>query len=376
MTERRLFFVRRAVRPLYVVVLLAVIALAATMLSRNLSPISSGRASSALLPSSLLVRGMALSPGYSADGTGYVWGTSSNGAKHLWVTQSSGASWSETTATRWSGSDLVVRPLPGHMHALTAPDGQGLQVSYDKGATFTHLADPALVPGASSRLAGLPSTIVVAGQSVLVTSGVPIPQDWSGNVLVVGVSGTAPNQIVFATCSAELVCEQTVAVGPSSSGAGLPQLSISPTYSVDHVAFVRTLAGLWVTTDAGASFNQVGQELADRARSGFGVVNYSDAVFGRARDIYVSAWSGGASRDASGRMRAWQTGGVWKTSDRGATWTRITPVSGPLSLGSTAIMVTPDGTLFDGYLDWFHPVTGGVACSKDGGAHWLTTPCL
>jgi photosystem II stability/assembly factor-like uncharacterized protein len=68
------------------------------------------------------------------------------------------------------------------------------------------------------------------------------------------------------------------------------------------------------------------------------------------------------------------TGGVWKSSDRGARFTSIWPLANPQSMG--ALVITPNGTLFAGTGE-ANPgggsITyggGGIFRSLDGGATW------
>ncbi|MSP63127.1 MAG: hypothetical protein EXR72_22870 [Myxococcales bacterium] len=67
---------------------------------------------------------------------------------------------------------------------------------------------------------------------------------------------------------------------------------------------------------------------------------------------------------------AFSGGGVWKTTDAGATWTAITESLGSLSCGSLAMDPTNASTLYLGLGDPFDGTGTGLVKSSDGGSTW------
>lgn len=165
-------------------------------------------------------------------------------------------------------------------------------------------------------------------------------------------------------------------------------LSASPGYSTDKTAFAGTYANLLKSTDQGAAWSPANNGIKELAFGPFAVspnyaadqtlitqannvfkkttdggISWSEAPFGKG--AYSLAYSPGFASDRT-LFAGVMAGGVYKSSDGGATWVPAKSGIDQVSINSLAISpaVAADNTIFAGSL------SNGVFKTTNGGGSW------
>lgn len=113
---------------------------------------------------------------------------------------------------------------------------------------------------------------------------------------------------------------------------------------------------------AGSTWSNIGPTKANVLQNGGVTLNVSDS--GRVRSIVVDP------SNPSTIYLALSGGGVWKTTDGGATWLPKTEALGSLSCGSLAMDPSNSSVLYLGLGDPFDGTGLGLVKSTDGGNTW------
>ncbi|MCP3143185.1 WD40/YVTN/BNR-like repeat-containing protein [Pyxidicoccus xibeiensis] len=113
----------------------------------------------------------------------------------------------------------------------------------------------------------------------------------------------------------------------------------------------------------GTTWVNIGPTKANYAQNGGTILNKTDT--GRVRDIIIDP------TNASTLYIAFSGGGVWKSTDAGATWTPKTETLGSLSTGSLSMDPNNSNTLYLGLGDPFDGTGIGLVKSTDGGNTWF-----
>ncbi|MFP2910115.1 WD40/YVTN/BNR-like repeat-containing protein [Pyxidicoccus sp. 3LFB2] len=113
----------------------------------------------------------------------------------------------------------------------------------------------------------------------------------------------------------------------------------------------------------GTTWVNIGPTKANYAQNGGTSLNKTDT--GRVRDIIIDPTNPAII------YVAFSGGGVWKTTDGGATWTPKSETLGSLSTGSLAMDPNSNTTLYMGLGDPFDGTGIGLVKSTDGGNTWF-----
>jgi photosystem II stability/assembly factor-like uncharacterized protein len=129
--------------------------------------------------------------------------------------------------------------------------------------------------------------------------------------------------------------------------------------STDATASIAATGTTWVN---------IGPTKANYAQNGSSNLNKTDA--GRVRAIIVDPSA------PSTLYAAFAGGGVWKSTDAGATWTPKSETLGSLSVGSLEMDPNNSQTLYLGLGDPFDGTGIGLVKSTDGGNTWFNAVYL
>jgi hypothetical protein len=132
--------------------------------------------------------------------------------------------------------------------------------------------------------------------------------------------------------------------------------------------FAQTGRGLYKSLDGGINFAPLAIGVAGATATATPMLALSPGYreAGPTRTAYAAVLQ--IFNDPAHPERAHNAGGVYRSTDGGATWARVDS-SGLLGAGTTAVAVAPDGRLFAGYLGAVH-ASSGLLCSVDGGKTW------
>ncbi|HEX8439923.1 WD40/YVTN/BNR-like repeat-containing protein [Archangium sp.] len=136
--------------------------------------------------------------------------------------------------------------------------------------------------------------------------------------------------------------------------AQLPGTSTTITAVTDPNASIAATGTTWVN---------IGPNKANYAQNGSYNLNKTDA--GRVRNILIDP------TNANTLYAAFAGGGVWKSTDGGATWAPKTETLGSLSVGSLEMDPNNSQTLYLGLGDPFDGTGVGLVKSIDGGNTWF-----
>lgn len=179
------------------------------------------------------------------------------------------------------------------------------------------------------------------------------------------------------------------AIGAESDNATLRHQAMNEWYNESHTAGTTARSGPWspayrrfildaaarerarwgallpggrVGKIAGTTWTNLGPTHADFLANGSFTLNVTDS--GRLRSIVVNPVN------PSNIFVATAEGGVWRSSDAGASWTPITETVGSLSCGSLAMDPRNPSILYLGLGDPFDGTGIGLIKSTDGGNTW------
>jgi RNA polymerase sigma-70 factor (ECF subfamily) len=318
-------------------------------------------------PEDARITSIAFGPGSGEDQTVYATGRtdcSNRCPKVLFASTDGGATWNRLRAEGLEGDSLIVPP-GGDGRILFAMGSSGLQVSRDRGQTFTFAApagatftvgSAAVSPGFYE---GDPSVLI--GAQTLVryrddtTTLEPHPAPLVGPLNPVYAPGYPSDPRIFVGgVKVEPLTNETVATihtcnGAVCTGVTLPEASFSPKVRVANsfeesgilFGFVRNL--LFGSQDFGRTFAPI--------RVPLGTWALKDVAYSQTGEILAATKGRGAM----------EGGGLLLSPDLGESWQRLkSPLfeAGVTSIAdsSTRMMAALSG--------------GGLACSDDGGRTW------
>lgn len=299
---------------------------------------------------------------------------------HLWLSRDGGITWTHQAATGWSPGRLA-DAVDGSGHDVLFTAGSaGLQRSGDLGANWTTVGPSGMatpsqgyatdatvaVAGTRDYLLNHSSATAVSGSGghfadyeFMLAPGFPDGGPYAP-ALLSAYDGHAKTAQVL-RCSTSLSCSLPVPLpGPPLTGA--PLLMPSTAYASDGTVFALMAANIYKSTDGGATFSPitVGQ-TADVTGTNDLALDPGYREHGGDRGAYAAIvqWNT--------KVRGNTFGGVYRTVDGGATWTRF-GAGGPLDQGAGTVAVTPDGRVLAGYQQ---PLGGGLVCWT--GSSWAAT---
>lgn len=290
-----------------------------------------------------------------------------------------GHTWAPTRAKGWDQRDVLPTTISGRPALITVVSG-GFGVSFDQGDTFQVHSAPgqatAAVPdgrgsdvilagsdGSSDYVEQLPSGSVlrVSGdQGMTHVSITPTPAYRSARAgvpaaIAIGLDRQS-GAVRLDWCDAMLTCRPTTQL--ASSG----ELAFSPSFGRDATLFLLTPQGLLRSSDSGRTMLPVTVMPADSetlVTTVTALVASSDFdALAKKGTLFAAAVS--ASKAGNGSLR----GGVFRSTDAGATWSAAGQ-STPLSEGVSALALTSDGRLIAGTLQ-VGDSHGGIYCSMSG----------
>jgi hypothetical protein len=327
---------------------------------------------------------IAASPAYDKTGTVVVVAAQitqcrTSRCANLWVSRDKGVSWKQAKASGWDGSHPAIAVEGSRQEILFDQGSSGLLRSDDLGETWAKVGAPGnltLTPSYSKD-----HTVAVAGPAdYVLQNGATHPVAGSGggfsdlgfafspsfprsgahSPALLVVLDRATGQPLIERCNADLSCSNPVSL-PGSQGFSLPvNLSVSADFARDGVVFAQTGRGVYKSTDGGATF-----KLLDIAKSATAnatstpmmamAEGYKEA--GPVRTAYVAVY-----QTFGGGVHSHSEGGIYKTTDGGASWERIGSPS-LLDEGATAVGAAPGGRLFAGFLT--KGALSGLLCSPN-----------
>ncbi len=326
------------------------------------------------------VQSIAVSSAYDRTGTVVAASSArdcSADCMHLWVTRDRGVSWKRAAARGWQQGRLAIGVTAAGSEVLFSAGTSGLLRSDDGGDDWRS-AGPAGTSTVSPSFARDGDVAVAGGTAhdyLVDLQGVRQVQGSGGTLVDTSfvyspsfpASGGHPPALLGALdahtgagfvlrCTAQLACSNPVpAVGPQQVPSGLT-LVASPAYAADGTLFANAEQSLYRSTDAGASFVPV--RLGEHGAVATATADVSfDPRYGQDaadRTAYVAVLQ--LFKDP----RRPTAGGVYRTTDGGATWNVLGSPS-PLDGGATALAVAPDGRIFAGYMQ-SAGMTAGLLC--------------
>lgn len=343
---------------------------------------------------SMAVFALAVSPRYQDTGFVVVMArpmTNCTGSScmTLVISHDGGATWHRTAGANWGGGIPTIA-ADGDHEALYAATGSALQRSTDDGATWQDV--PGAAPGLSTPSPAFSSdhTLAVAAhpdyllrggtvQSIPGSSGSVADVRFSfmpgypstGSRSPVLVAGMDTNSSIPAVerCDATFRCSEEVNFAGATGMSGIVGLAPSSTYTQDGAVFAQLNNGIYKSVDGGATFTPVpmGLPSANNTTTPSLAIAPGYSESGPIRTVYTSVF-----QTHLGGRTSWTTGGVYKSSDGGKTWSPIGSPS-PLDAGSTAVATAPDGRVFAAYLGTAGTADAGLLCSENGGSTWKPT---
>ena len=313
---------------------------------------------------------------------------------HLWVSRDGGATWRMSHAAGWRGGRFTIATAAGGSDVVFAESPSGLQRSDDGGDSW-RTAGAAGSPAVSPRFAG-DATVAVASTNTdtgdyVLRGAASTPVSGSAGTWVdlgfalspsfpaggryapalLSAADAQAHAPVIEQCDAQLTCKDATTLPGAGVWAIPVDLHLSSEYPSDGTVFARAGRSIYKSTTGGRAFTPL-VVLPDHGGSVTAypmlalAPHYSEA--GVERILYVSALQ--ATVDPAQPGHSQTTGGIYRSTDGGATWSRLGSPS-PLDTGASALAVAPDGRLFAGYLGGPQG-SAGLLCSSDGSA-WATT---
>jgi hypothetical protein len=307
---------------------------------------------------------------------------------HLWASHDGGATWERSPASGWGQGRFFIAATSGGGEAIFGEATSGLQRSDDGGATWRTVGppgSPAVSPGFArdatvvvASAGSSSSDYVLRGGSQSVASG--SGGTWTdlgfmlapsfpvgGRYAPVLLSGADPHSQVpvVEQCDASLVCTTATTITGAGPWALPVMLYPSSTYSDDGAVFAKAGRSIYKSTTGGRAFVPL-SVLPDSGGSvtAYPMISvapeYREAGPVRTVDAAVLQ----VTVDQADPRRSRSTGGVYRSLDGGATWSRLGSPS-PLDSGASAVAVAPDGRLFAGYVGGAQG-GAGLLCSTDG----------
>ena len=327
-------------------------------------------------PEDTMFTSIAPSPNYASDHTLVAAGTSLTCYPYicdvLFISRDGGGSWARLAGKGFAGGKVLLPPgFPTDRRIFAIGGHDGLQVSDDLGASFRDVlpvgADAAAI---SPLFETTDPRVLVVTQGVLtdywVNRGIATPATVVGPLDSVGTVAFSPAYSIDNTVFVGGVRADTLAGSPTLNVCvgshcrstlipirDVPWIRFSPTFARDRVLYAVAGDSVFRSDDAGATFTGV---AVGPVQQGAPQVALSDLAVGNAGDHGLVLY---AAVNGVGKP----LGGVFRSTDGGATWT-----GGPIRLpgfeyGVYRIIRTPDGHLLAASLV-------GMACSVDDGRSW------
>ena len=316
----------------------------------------------------------------------------------LWITHSGGASWATASAAGWDGGRPVITVDGSGREVLFAASGTALQRSDDDGQTWSTVASGGgVLPSPSPQFASdhAVAVAVAGGQDYVLRGTSSQPVTGSGKtlddlsfmyspafpsagshapVLLAAADNTSAHNPVIQRCTAALACSGGATLPGSTSFSAPETLVPSTDYANDGVVFAQSGRGIYKSTDGAGTFTPLTVLSANGAAGTATPMlalapGYREA--GPVRSAFVAVF-----QTFTDQKNPHTAGGVYRTGDGGATWSRVGSPS-PLDGGADAVAVAPDGRLFAGYLEQAgQQASGGLLCSTNGNTWQATCPAL
>ncbi|HEV3231295.1 MAG TPA: hypothetical protein VG245_03470 [Candidatus Dormibacteraeota bacterium] len=333
---------------------------------------------------------MAVSPAFKSTGLVAALtagGASSGSGQALWVSHDGGYSWAQSPATGWSGGRFTILADAAGKETMLAGSGSQLERSDDGGTTWTRAGDPGGPTAAPSYATD--GTVAVAGaKDYVYHAGQPAqPVTGSGGAMkdqyfmyspsfpsagiyppVLLTGGDPGNGLPrIQQCSADLTCTGNTTLAGAVTFSLPVTLYPSSTYVTDGVVFAQSGRGIYKSADGGRSFAPLtmGEAGAEATATNMLAVASGYSEGGSNKSAYAAVLQ--IYQDAAHPKDAHSSGGIYRTTDGGVTWSRIGSPS-PLDKGATAVALAPDGRLFAAYLGMGSGQ--GLLCSSDKGSSW------
>jgi hypothetical protein len=332
-----------------------------------------------------------VSPAYQTTGLVAALANASHGCTgagciHLWVSHDGGSSWARAAAHNFGGGRFTIGADGKGQEVLFSEGPSGTLRSDDYGDNWTSIG----APGTPTVAPSYPTegTVAVAGSSDYVyhqgaTTAVPgsggsvrdvsfafspsFPTSVHHAPVLLSAADPKSGLPVIQTCTASLACSGNATLSGASTFSVPVTLEMSTAFDDDGVVFAQSGRGLYKSNDGGATFAPlaVGQSGATATAT----PQLALAPGYKENSSNRTAWAAVLQtfNDPSRQYGLKGAGGIYRTTDGGATWS--IPAPGPFSGGATAVAVAPDGRLFGAYLS---SQTGfsGLLCSTDQGVNW------
>ena len=337
-----------------------------------------------------VVRWIDVSPAYTHTGTVIAMSAASGCSSdciHLWSTHDGGATWSRLAAAGWQHGEPVIAAT-GNQETLFATGSDSLQRSDDGGASW-HKAGPLGSPGVSPRYAQ-DGTVAVAGgsgsdylyrrgsTSPITGSGgryhdlgftyAPGPSSGGHSPVLLSAADPKTGSPYVGQCSADLSCQTILPLPKPEPMSGGAFLYPSPAYAGDGTVFARIQTNLYKSVNGGTAFQPLAVGDPTAQATGFEGLALDPAYDDRGANRV--AYTAIIQLFADPKHKP--SGGVYRTSDGGTTWSQLAPGTS-LDSGATALALAPGGRLFAGYMqnDGAH---GGLLCWENGAWKAACTP--
>ena len=309
---------------------------------------------------------------------------------HLWATHDGGAQWEQLAAAGWGQGRFSIAVDAAGREVVFGESASGLQRSDDQGGSWRD-AGPGGAPAVSPEFARDATVAVAAaasGEDYLLRDAVRSPVEGSAGrwadlgfmlapsypsggrfapVLLSAADRQSQVPMVL-RCDAAFHCKDAVTLAGAGPWALPVSLYPSAGYAQDGTVFAKAGRTLFKSTDGAATF----LPLTVLPDSGGSVTAYPMLApapdyreTGPTRTLDVAALQ--VTVDSADPKRSRSTGGVYRSTDGGATWARLGSPS-RLDGGASAVAVAPQGRLFAGYVGGPQGAAG-LLCSTDG-AHW------
>lgn len=334
------------------------------------------------------VLGIAIAPDFVHSGLAAVQSTPlaqcSSDCHHLWVTHDGGATWHRPASRGWNGVYVNIGRDKSGNDVLF--DGLGpLQISTDGGEDWTTIAGPTGFTSVAPSF-GSDGSVAIAGVSkgdYLYRDGKLTQVTGSGGAyydygfmfapstvpgspfapVLLSASDDHASVPYIEQCDTSLKCSTPVAIANAGPFAVPVSLLPSADYGHDGTVFARAGRQAFKSITGGASFTPltIVSDGATVQTVPMMALAPGYAEHGAVRTAYAAIFE-----EFTGKTSGHTAGGVFQSTDGGATWARLGSPS-PLDNGADAVAVAPNGRLFAGYLT---NGAAGLLCSGDGGASW------
>jgi len=305
----------------------------------------------------------------------------------LLASHDGGATWTVQPAIGWGGGRFSIASSGDGRDVVFGEAGSGVQRSDDDGATWRQVG--AAGSPTPSPIFGRDATVAVASTSAgaadyVMRGASTSPAAGSGGVLVdfgfmlspsfpaggryapalLSAADANTQSPLVEQCDDHLACTGATALAGAGPWANPVMLFPSSTYAADGTVFAKAGRAVYKSTSGGRAFTPLAI-LPDHNGS---VTAYpmlalapSYSELASTRTLYVAALQ--VVIDKADPSRSRSSGGVLRSTDGGATWSRV-GVPNPLDTGASAVAVAPDGRLFAGYLGGPQG-SAGLLCSAD-----------